>query len=125
MTFNTAGYIIFGFLVYFITFHVGLVFYRNGKIYMQQLFNDDIHLVDAINKLLLVGYYLLNLGYTTLSIVYWPHIASLSELVECVTYNAGVMIVILGLMHYINMLGLLMYSYSQHKNKNKNKQTFH
>lgn len=122
MTFNTAGYIIFGFLVYFITFHVGLVFYRNGKVYMQQLFNDDLHLVDAINNVLLVGYYLLNLGFTTLSIVYWPSIESLSELVECVAHNAGIMILTLGAMHYVNMFGLLMYSYVQHKNKNQ--QTF-
>ncbi len=119
MTFNIAGYIVFGSLVYFTTFHVGWVFYRNGRIYLEQLFDNDRHLVDAINNLLLIGYYLLNLGYATLSIVYWPEISSLVTLFECIARNAGMMIVALGGMHYVNMLGLLLYSYYQHRNKNQ------
>lgn len=111
MDFNIIGYIAFGVIIYFTTIHLGLVFHRNGRHYMLQLFQSEAHLVDGINNLLLVGYYLLNLGYASLSIVYWPDIHSMAELIECVAYRSGLIIVALGFMHFFNMFWLLMYSY--------------
>lgn len=119
MTFNIIGYIAFGIVMYFVIFHLGRTFHKHGRLYMIDLFKNDVHLVDSINNLLLLGYYLLNLGYASLSIIYWPEIVSLSDLIECVSANAGRMILMLGAIHYLNMFGLLIYSHFQPKNNSK------
>lgn len=115
MTYNTIGYIVFGILMYFTIFHLGQTFHKHGRIYMIDLFKKDVHLVDSINNLLLLGYYLLNLGYASLSIIYWPEIRSLDAMIALVSWQAGIMIIMLGIIHYFNMFGLVIYSYFQSK----------
>lgn len=119
MNYNIAGYITFGVIIYFTTIHLGLVFHRNGRHYMLQLFHQESHLVDSINNLLLLGYYLLNLGFASLSIIYWPEILSLSDMIESIAHRSGLIIVALGMMHFFNMFWLLLYSYYHEKNKNQ------
>lgn len=122
MTFNTIGYIAFAIIMYFVIFHLGKTFHRHGRLYMIDLFKKDTHLVDSINNLLLLGYYLLNLGYASVSIIYWPEIRSTSDLIECTASNAGRMILMLGFIHYFNMFGLLIYS---HFRTPKNSKSIH
>lgn len=119
MNYNILGYLIFGLVIYVITFHVGWVFYRNGKHFLERVFHEDLQLVDSVNHLLLVGYYLLNLGYASLSIVYWPEISSTSELIACVSEKSGTIILTLGCMHYINMATVLVYNYVHYKKENQ------
>lgn len=111
MTFNTIGYIAFGTIMYFVIFHLGHTFHKNGRVYMLSLFRKDEHLVDSINNLLLLGYYLLNLGYASISIIYWPEIGSMADLISCTATNAGRMIIMLGVIHYCNMFGLVIFSH--------------
>ena len=58
---NILAYIFYLLITYIITFKVGLIFYRNGKIYILKLMRGNEHLSASINRLLLIGYYLLNL----------------------------------------------------------------
>lgn len=115
MTFNTTGYIAFGIIMYFTIFHLGHIFHKHGRVYMIDLFKKDEHLVDSINNLLLLGYYLLNLGYATWSIIQWPEIRSLAGVFELVAKQSGMMIIMLGCIHYFNMFGLVIYSHFQSK----------
>lgn len=117
MTYNSIGYIVFGLVIYFVTIHVGFVFHRNGKVYLERLFHEDHHLVDSINNLLLVGYYLLNLGFSSISIILWPEIKSTAELFECLGEHMGIIILGLGIMHFFNMTVLLIYSHFKYKNQ--------
>ncbi len=119
MTFNTIGYIAFGIIMYFVIFHLGRTFHKHGRIYMIDLFKkDEEHLVDSINNLLLLGYYLLNLGYATWSIIEWPQIQNLGGVFELVGRQSGIMIIMLGVIHYFNMFVLVLYS---HFRKNASK----
>ncbi len=119
MTYNIIGYIAFGIVMYFVVFHLGQTFHKNGRNYMLSLFKKNDHLVDSINNLLLLGYYLLNLGYVSLSIIYWPEIQSVEDLIACTATNSGRMILMLGIMHYCNMFGLLLYSHFRTPNNSK------
>ena len=68
---NTLSYILYIAITYIITVHVGLIFYRNGKVFILNLLHGDERLTNFINRVLLVGYYLLNLGYVAVSIQSW------------------------------------------------------
>lgn len=114
--YNLTGNLIFLIILFFITFRVGWVFYKNGEVYIRMLLTDDQHLVISINKLLLAGYYLTNLGYVVLSLAYWEYISSLQMMVEAVFLKAAGIILMLAVMHYFNLFWLLVFSRKQ-KNK--------
>lgn len=77
---NVIAYIIYLLFTYLITVHVGLIFYRNGRAYILNLLNGDDHLTDSINRILLTGYYLLNLGYAAVIINFWETIHKYAEM---------------------------------------------
>jgi len=111
--YNLLAYIIFLTTLFFITFKVGWVFYKNGEVYIRMLLPDDHHLVQSINKLLLAGYYLINLGYVVLNLAFWEHIETLQSMCEELFLRAGTIIVFLALMHYFNLIWLLLFSRKQ------------
>ena len=101
---NLLGYIIFLIVAYFITVHVGLVFFRRGRIYILCLMNNDVEYSDAINRLLLICYYLVNLGYAAIMISFWDKISTLGELISGVGTMLGRLIMTLAILHYGNMI---------------------
>ncbi|MCF6408073.1 hypothetical protein L3C95_34615 [Chitinophaga filiformis] len=107
---NTLAYIIYLFITYLITVRVGFIFYRNGRIFILDLLKNDVALTDAINRILLVGYYLVNLGYATLMISTWETILSWTELLVSITVMTGKIVLTLAIMHYCNMLVIYLMS---------------
>jgi len=103
---NTLAYIIYLSITYLITVHVGLRFYRNGRIYILTLFQGDAGLTDFVNKLLLVGYYLLNLGYAAVMIRFWDTITTWTALLTSICTMTGKIMLTLAVIHFANM-GLL------------------
>jgi hypothetical protein len=100
---NTLAYIIYLFITYLITVHVGLRFYRNGRVYILRLLHGDEKMTDSINNILLVGYYLLNLGYASLMISTWKTIGAWAELVGSISTMTGKIMLALAIMHFFNM----------------------
>ena len=100
---NTLAYIIYLVITYLITVHIGLIFYRNGRVYILGALNNDEHLTDFVNKLLLVGYYLLNLGYAALMLRFWGTVTSWTDLLVSICSMTGRIVLGLGLMHFGNM----------------------
>jgi hypothetical protein len=108
------GYIIYLALAYIITVHVGLVFYRNGRVFILNLMGGDEQFTNAINNLLLVGYYLLNLGYCAVMITMWEPIDSPEGMINNLSFMLSRIILLLGIMHYINMAAIYLLS-KKHK----------
>jgi hypothetical protein len=100
---NVLSYIIYLFVSCVITVYTGRLFYKNGRIYLLNLFQKDERLTDFINKILLTGYYLLNLGYVALMIRFWKTIGSWAELMAGVTNMTGTIMLTLGVIHFFNM----------------------
>ncbi len=109
MTYNSIGYLSFFVIMSYVIGAIGHQFYTNGKFYLETIFKADLHLVDSMNKLLLVCYYLFNLGYIALSIQDWVIIQSLPELIDIIAEKSGSIILLLGLMHYLNLWWLSHY----------------
>ncbi|NOQ72476.1 MAG: hypothetical protein GQ574_10770 [Crocinitomix sp.] len=103
MTFTSIGYLSFFSIMFYVIGVIGWQFYKDGKFYLERFFEKELHLVDSINKLLLLGYYLFNLGYIALTINGWSNIHSLPELIDTVAWRSGKIILTLALMHYANL----------------------
>ncbi|WP_123847523.1 hypothetical protein [Chitinophaga lutea] len=104
ITMNTLAYIIYLCLTYLITVRVGFLFYRNGRVFILGLLHNNVSLTDAINRILLTGYYLLNLGYAALMISTWDTITSWTALLESITAMTARIMLTLALIHCCNML---------------------
>lgn len=111
---NTFAYIIYLVTTYFITVHVGLRFYRNGRLYILRLLHGNGELTDFINKVLLTGYYLLNLGYAALMIRSWQTVYNWEQLFTSVLVMVGKILLTLGVIHFFNMAAIYLFSKNQH-----------
>lgn len=118
---NTLTYIIYLIITYFITVHVGLRFYRNGEVYILNLLRGDKKLTAFINRILLIGYYLLNLGYVMLTISTWEEIRNWAEMFMSISFMTGKIMLTLALIHYFNMGAILFISYRHHHTVNNKK----
>ncbi|WP_293884654.1 MULTISPECIES: hypothetical protein [unclassified Sphingobacterium] len=114
MNFNILAYTVYGLLTCYIIIWVGRLFHRNGRIFILSLFQQDINLADTTNNLLLLGYYLLNIGYAILQFSYWKQIASFDELISSIAFKTGRLLFVLVGLHYINMLAI--YFFGKRKN---------
>ena len=106
MNLNILTYAIFFSVISFITIKVGWVFYKNGEHFIHNLMPEDPHLVQSINKLMLVGYYLLNLGYAAVILSMWETITTIEQMIRVLSEKTGIIIIGLGLMHFFNLLWL-------------------
>lgn len=113
MNYNILAYIIFLTLIIFIIVYVGRYFYSNGRIFIIALFNGNSTMADYINELLLIGYYLFNIGYAFLKLRQWEKVNNLETLFSSLATNIGVLIFILALVHYFNMLVIYLLSKSK------------
>ncbi|WPQ61517.1 hypothetical protein SIO70_24465 [Chitinophaga sancti] len=105
---NILAYIIYLFITYLVTVRVGLLFFRNGRLYILGLLQGDVSLTDFINKILLVGYYLVNLGYAAIMISCWSTVHTWLELLTSITTMTGRILLTLAVMHYCNMAVILL-----------------
>lgn len=101
---NTIAYLIYLIVTYLITVKVGWLFYRNGRVFILGLLHRNTTLGDAINNILLVGYYLVNIGYATVMISTWNTIHNWTEMMTVIITMTGLILVSLGILHCFNML---------------------
>ena len=103
MNLNIIGYVIYLLITTFIIINVGKICYRNGNIYVAQLIPKHEDLCQKTNQVLLIGYYLLNLGYCGMTIISWDKIISYSQLVEVISIKTATIICIIAILHYFNI----------------------
>ena len=109
MNLNIIGYLIYLSLTSIIIIQVGKLCYDNGNIFVSQLIPNHEELCHQINKTLLIGYYLLNLGYCAMTIISWEKIQTINQLIEIIATKSAIIILTIGFMHYINIILLTKY----------------
>jgi hypothetical protein len=102
------NYFILTYLVYIamsiaLTVWVAKVLFKNGRIFLVDIFHGNAQLADSVNKLLVVGFYLINLGYMSLALKESGHIPDAQVVVEVLSFKLGWIILILGGMHFLNL----------------------
>jgi hypothetical protein len=86
-----------------LTVWVARTLFRNGKLFLVDIFHGNGELAQAVNNLLLVGFYLVNIGYAVYTLQIWQKAVTGREVVEILSVKIGVIILILGAMHFLNM----------------------
>ena len=86
-----------------VTVWVARTLQRNGRRFLVDAFHGDQELADSVNRLLVVGFYLINIGYVTLALHSSEQVATARQAIELVSDKFGVVLVIVGCMHFINL----------------------
>ncbi|HMU82856.1 MAG TPA: ankyrin repeat domain-containing protein [Leptospiraceae bacterium] len=76
---------------------------KNGRIFLVDAFHANEPLADSVNHLLVVGFYLINIGYVTLTLREKIKPIAPEEMVESLSVKVGLVLLILGTMHFFNM----------------------
>lgn len=84
------------------TIWVARVLSRSGDVFLTRCFGQDTELAASTNRLLVIGFYLVNIGFICLRLNTWP--AQQIELIPALGSRIGVSILVLGAMHFFNML---------------------
>src|SRR5688572_25029137 len=95
-----AIYLIVSILV---TVYVARVLFNNGRVFLVKIFHGNAAIADSVNKLLVVGFYLVNIGYISLALQETYAIQSYQVVVERLSSKIGQIILILGGMHFFNL----------------------
>jgi hypothetical protein len=89
-----------------LTLWVGRTLHRNGRVFLVDVFDGDEQLADAVNHLLVVGFYLVNLGYVSLALKVSYEVASTQTAIEALSLKVGAAALVLGAMHFANLFVL-------------------
>lgn len=95
-------YILYLLISIFITVSVGHSLFHHGRPFLIETFRDE-HMADAVNGLLIVGFYLVNLGFIALALRSELRPELLVESVEFLATKIGLVCLSLGGMHLINL----------------------
>jgi hypothetical protein len=77
---------------------------KNGRIFLVDCFHQNEALADSVNHLLVVGFYLINLGFISLFLKLGIDIAEPRGVFEALSSKMGVVLLVLGFMHFFNLL---------------------
>lgn len=74
----------------------------NGEIFLIRCFGQDQELATSTNRLLVIGFYLVNLGFISYRLNDWQ--VDTVSLIPDVGSRVGISLLVLGLMHFFNMV---------------------
>lgn len=76
---------------------------RSGRIFLIDAFHGNRELADSINHLLVVGFYLINIGFVSLALKYGDKPTDLQSAIESLSTKEGFVLLVLGVMHFFNL----------------------
>ncbi len=86
-----------------LTIWVARTLHKNGRIFLVDAFHGNEPLADSINHLLVVGFYLVNIGFVSLALKYGDKPENLQGVLEALSTKEGVVLLVLGAMHFFNL----------------------
>jgi len=86
-----------------LTVWVARTLFKNGRVFLIEIFHNNQELADSVNKLLIVGFYLINVGYATITLQVMDKIESYQRMIEILSFKVGAIILILGVIHFLNL----------------------
>lgn len=106
MSSTLTAYTVYIVIATALTIYVGHTLHKRGRIFILESFNNDAAMTDSVNHLLLVGFYLVNLGFVCLFLNVGAPPANATEGFEYICTKEGVVLLTLGVMHFFNMYNI-------------------
>jgi hypothetical protein len=79
---------------------------KNGRVFLVDCFHGNEQLADSVNQLLVVGFYLVNLGFVTRFLKLGVEVVNLQDVFEALSSKIGGVVLVLGVIHFFNLLVL-------------------
>jgi len=89
-----------------LTVWVARTLHKNGRVFLIEAFHGNEELADSVNHLLVVGFYLINVGYIAVALKTTQALTTAREVIELDCDKIGVVLLILGVMHFFNFFVL-------------------
>lgn len=89
-----------------LTIWVARTLFRSGRVFLLDAFRSNEALADSVNHLLVVGFYLINIGYIALALKTTKEMTNFRQSIEIESAKIGIVMLILGAMHFFNILVL-------------------
>ncbi len=103
MNYIIITYCFYLFITISLTIWVAETLFKNGKVFLIDIFHGNKELAGSVNNLLLVGFYLINIGYAVYTLQVTSNIANVQQVIERLSLKIGLIILILGAMHFFNL----------------------
>jgi len=89
-----------------LTVWVGRTLHKNGRVFLVDALTGQEKLADSVNHLLLVGFYLINIGFVTVALRYGGQVREVQGAIEYLSTKLGIVLLALGVMHFFNLFVL-------------------
>jgi hypothetical protein len=86
------------------TIWVAKTLHKSGRIFLVECFHGNEELADSVNHLLVVGFYLINIGFVSLYLKTTETVTGAQGVFETLSGKMGVVLLMLGGMHFFNLL---------------------
>jgi len=102
------NYTVFAYLLYLpiaiaMTIWVARTLHRNGRVFLVAAFRGNESMADSVNHLLVVGFYLINVGFITTALRFGVKPHDPETMIEFLSWKLGVVLLVLGAMHFFNL----------------------
>ncbi|WP_037912534.1 hypothetical protein [Actinacidiphila yeochonensis] len=103
MDLTVLAYVVYLVVSVTLTVWVARTLSSNGRIFLADVLHGDERLADAVNHLLVVGFYLVNFGFVALYLKTGSAVDDAREVFEALSVKLGVVLLVLGAMHLGNV----------------------
>jgi hypothetical protein len=92
-----------------ITIWVARTLHSNGEVFLIECFGHNAAVAKSTNHLLVVGFYLVNIGFITLTLSLGNEPTNYPEAIRFLSSKVGLAVLVLGFMHFFNMIAIARY----------------
>ena len=117
MSLALSSYIVYIITSLILTIWVARALFTNGRIFLIQSFGAE-KMADSVNHLLLIGFYLINIGFVALFLRFGQKPVDAIQSLEFVVTKLGVVLLVLGGMHFLNMWNIAKIHAKANRHKN-------
>lgn len=101
MVWTYVAYLITSLLV---TVLLGRTLHQHGRCFVIKCLNGDVRFADAVNNLLLAGFYLVNIAFVALVLQSDIGVETFRQCVDLLSTKLGIVLLTLGGMHCVNLI---------------------
>ena len=103
MNFKVVTYLVYLAISIGLTVWVARTLHKSGRTFLVDAFHGNDELADSVNHLLVVGFYLINLGYVSLALKSNDVPLDAGQSIELLSRKVGLVLLVLGGMHFFNL----------------------
>lgn len=96
-------YVIYLLLGVALTMWVGRTLSRNGRVFLEDVFCGDRRMAEAVNHLLVAGFYLINFGFVVWYLRPSTNVHDARQVFDALSVKVGVVLLVLGGIHLGNL----------------------